>query len=134
MSKSMSNRLTYFVAAIALAGCYASTAAAQTVTYTEVQAAQGAGAYASECARCHGAQGQGGEGTALAGAQFDAIWRGGPAKDLFAFIKEYMPADKAGSLKDAEVILYLAHILKLNNIPAGTQPLVANPPGTIPAR
>lgn len=109
-------------------------AAAQNATYTELQATQGAAAYAALCARCHGAEGQGAEGTALKGDQFDAIWRGQPVKELFSFIKEYMPADKAGTLRDAEVIVFVAHILKLNNVPAGAQPLVANPPGTIPAK
>ncbi len=112
----------------------AQPAAAQNVTYTELQATQGAAAYAAGCARCHGAEGQGAEGTALKGDQFDAIWRGQPAKELFSFIKEYMPADKAGTLRDADVIVFLAHILKLNNVPAGAQPLVADPTGIIPAK
>ena len=131
--------MTQIISRIALAaGVFAAfatgEAAAQNVTYTDVQATQGAAMYAAECSRCHGAQLQGGEGPALVGGQFDGVWRAGPAKDLFAFIKEFMPADKPNSLKDADAVILTAHILKTNNVPAATQPLIANPPGNIPAK
>ena len=68
------------------------------------------------------------------GNQFDGVWRGEQAKVLFTYIKENMPADKAGTLKDADAVLYMAHILKLNGIPAGAQALTPNPAGTIPKK
>lgn len=122
------------LASAAFAACLASEAAAQNATYTEIQATQGGAMYGADCARCHGAQLQGAEGPALKGGQFDGIWRGGPVKDLFAFIKEFMPADKAGSLKDGDAVILTAFILKENGVPAGAQPLVPNPPGNIPAK
>lgn len=119
-------------AALALVG-FAGHAAAQNVTYTDAQATQGAGEYAANCAKCHGNEAQGADGgPPLAGGQFDGVWRGGPAKDLYAFIAEYMPGDNPGKLREGVYVAVLAHILKLNKIPSGTAPLVANPPGVIP--
>lgn len=102
--------------------------------YTEAQATAGGAQYAAECVRCHGAQLQGAEGPALTGAQFDGVWRGGAVKALFDFIKEYMPADKPKSLKDADVAALTAFILKQNKVPAGEQPLTAAVAGNIPAK
>jgi mono/diheme cytochrome c family protein len=117
---------------VMLGGLPSRTAAAQNVTYTEAQATQGAAAFRASCMSCHGDRGQGGEGPALVGPQFDANWRGGPAKDLYAYVTEFMPADKPQSLSRDTYIVLVAHILKMNNVPAGEQPLVASPPGNIP--
>jgi mono/diheme cytochrome c family protein len=118
------------VAAGMLTAFSASPALAQ--MYTEAQATAGAAQYASECARCHGAQLQGAEGPALTGGQFDGVWRDGPVKALFDFIKEYMPADKPKTLKDPDVAGLTAFILKQNKIPAGDQALTATTAGNIP--
>lgn len=100
--------------------------------YTEAQATAGGAQYTSDCSRCHGAQLQGAEGPALTGGQFDGVWRGGPVKALFDFIKEYMPADKPKTLKDPDVAALTAFILKQNKVPAGDAPLTATVAGNIP--
>ena len=66
---------------------------AQAVSYIDAQAAQGAAAYTTNCSACHGANGQGAEGTALIGAQFDS-WRGGPALALYDYMSQLMPESK----------------------------------------
>ncbi len=132
MSKLTSNGIA--LAAAAFATFLATDAMAQNASYTDLQATQGGAMYAADCARCHGAQLQGAEGPALKGAQFDGVWRGGPVKDLFAFIREFMPADKPNSLKDGDAAILTAFILKENGVPAGTQAMAVNPPGNIPAK
>ena len=115
------------VAVMLGAGLVAGTASAQAISYTDVQATQGATAYGASCARCHGAQAQGAEAPSLTGAQFDGSWRGGPVKDLFDFISQYMPEDKPGILAKDVYVTIVAHLLKINGIPGGATAL-ANPP------
>ena len=111
------------VAAVLAAGA----ASAQAVTYTEAQATQGAAAFATNCSACHGDKGQGAEGAALIGGQFDA-WRGGPAADYYTYMATLMPQAKPGSLpKDTYTVIF-AHILKLNGVPAGATALATPPP------
>lgn len=45
-----------------------------------------------------------------------------------------MPYDDPGALAKDTYVAIMAHILKLNGIPSGQGPLVADPPGVIPAR
>ncbi len=104
------------------------SASAQALTYTEAQAAAGANAFRSGCSGCHGAQAQGAEAPALFGAQFDGNWRGVPAASLYDFISQLMPADKPGSLTKDAYVSIMAHLFKLNGIPAGTAPLPIPPP------
>lgn len=102
-------------------------ASAQAVSYTDAQAAQGAASYTTNCSACHGANGQGAEGTALIGAQFDS-WRGGPALALYDYMSQLMPESKPGSLPKEAYTLILTHILKINGVPSGTEALATPPP------
>jgi mono/diheme cytochrome c family protein len=111
----------------------AGEAAAQNVTYTDKQALRGSQEFAAACAKCHGPAATGGQGPTLVGQRFDQAWRGNPAKDLFEFISGNMPYDDPGGLGKDTYMSIMAHILKLNGIPAGAA-LVVDPPGTIPAR
>ena len=117
------------IAAVAalVAGFAAGQASAQAVTYTEAQATQGAVGYETNCSGCHGDKGQGAEGAALIGGQFNA-WRGGPAADYYDYMATLMPAAKPGSLPKDTYTVILAHILKLNGIPAGATALATPPP------
>jgi len=87
-------------------------------------AAQGRAVYDAHCAKCHGAQGEGGSGGTLAGR--------GPLTDpdpdqtvgnywpyattLFDFIRRAMPMDAPATLSDDQVYAVSAYVLYLNRI------------------
>jgi mono/diheme cytochrome c family protein len=135
LARSRSLTLVSVGAALVL-GFSAGHVSAQAVSYTDVQATQGAGAYSANCSTCHGDKAQGAEAPPLTGAQFDGVWRGGPVKDLYDFISQNMPADKPGTLSKDVYVSVLAFILKANNVPSGATPLVGPPPADqmIPAK
>lgn len=129
-TKTSINLRQFAAASIFAAGAalWASSASAQAITYTEAQATAGAAAFGAACARCHGAQAQGAEAPPLVGAQFAGSWRDGPVSSLFDFISTLMPEDKPGSLSKDAYVSIVAHLLKLNGIPAGAAPLPIPPP------
>ena len=92
--------------------------------YTAEQAKRGADLYSNECASCHGLALNGGEmAPPLTGGEFLSNWNGLTVGDLFDRIRQTMPADRPGSLnreKDADIV---AHILSMNQFPAGSQEL-----------
>jgi mono/diheme cytochrome c family protein len=92
--------------------------------YTAEQAKRGADLYSTECASCHGLALNGGEmAPPLTGGEFLSNWSGLTVGDLFDRIRQTMPADRPGSLnreKDADIV---AHILSMNQFPAGAQEL-----------
>jgi cytochrome c len=88
-------------------------------------AEEGATIYARHCLSCHGANGLGDSGDALAGAQhalsgewpektIGTFWPYAPT--LFDFIRRSMPMQSPGSLSDAEVYSLTAYLLYLNGI------------------
>jgi S-disulfanyl-L-cysteine oxidoreductase SoxD len=90
-------------------------------------AAQGKELYASKCAKCHGAQGQGGDEAALAGGQgtlrtpkplktVGSYWP--YATTLFDYIHRAMPFKQPGTLTANQTYALCAHILHLNGIVA----------------
>lgn len=115
---------------ISLAAIVAVVALAQTSrsvwdgVYTADQAKRGAALYSNECASCHGLTLNGGEmAPPLAGGEFISNWNGLTVGDLFDRIRQTMPADRPGTLnreKDADIV---AHILSMNQFPAGSQEL-----------
>ncbi|HEX7711988.1 MAG TPA: PQQ-binding-like beta-propeller repeat protein [Sphingomonadaceae bacterium] len=76
--------------------------------------AAGAKAYADNCATCHGAGLQGGEGPALAGEQFLASWGGHNAGELLSFIKSAMPPSNPGGL-DAKTYVAITRFILARN-------------------
>lgn len=77
------------------------------------QAAAGAVLFAENCAKCHGADGQGtAKAPALVGDE--ALGRFATAQDVFDFASEAMPADRPGSLEDDEYWAILAFALVAN--------------------
>ena len=61
--------------------------------------------------------------------------RGGKAaKALYEKMSNAMPYDEPGTLPKETYVIIMAHILKLNGVPAGAGPLVIDPPGTIPKK
>jgi mono/diheme cytochrome c family protein len=87
--------------------------------------AQGKEVYATKCAKCHGAQGQGGDEGPLAGGQgtlrtpkplktVGSYWP--YATTLFDYINRAMPYKQPGTLTLSQVYAVVAHVLFLNSI------------------
>ena len=91
--------------------------------FTADQAARGRLAFAGECAECHGANLQGGEGKALSGDQFWKDWKERSVGELLTFVRTNMPFDdagiKKGTLAPSTYADIVAHILESNGFPAG---------------
>ena len=87
-------------------------------------AAQGRPLYEARCAKCHGADGEGGSGGTLAGRGSltdpdpdQTVGNYWPyATTLFDFIRRAMPMDAPASLGDDEVYAVSAYVLYLNRI------------------
>jgi cytochrome c len=105
-------------------------------------AAQGRALYEARCAKCHGAEGEGGSGGTLAGR--GALTDPDPdqtvgnywpyATTLFDFIRRAMPMDGPATLSDDEVYAVSAYVLYLNRLvgpddrlDAGTLPQIRMP-------
>ncbi len=90
--------------------------------YPQEQADRGQDAYAQNCAQCHGDDLQGLQGQpALTGDTFlshhETVW------DLFDYARQNMPLTDPGSLEDETYADIVAHILAVNDFPAGGEPL-----------
>jgi len=55
----------------------------------------------------------------LTGGEFLANWNGLTVRDLFERIRISMPADRPGALSGAQTADILAHMLHVNQFPAG---------------
>jgi mono/diheme cytochrome c family protein len=97
-------------------------AATDEAWFTEEQADRGADDYAQHCAACHGDDLQGDPPLTTDALQssFDTVW------DLFDYTRTQMPQDDPGSLDDDTYADIVAHILHLNEFPAGDEELEAD--------
>ena len=105
--------------------------------YTTAQDSRGAAVYNRECSTCHGERLKGGEGApALTGDEFAGNWNGRTVADLFDRIRQTMPAppEQPGKLSPQEYIDIVAHMLSVNNAPAGPAELPADVDGLRPIR
>ena len=95
--------------------------------YADAQATRGRILYAANCAECHGATLQGGEGPALSGEKFWTSWREQAVGDLLGHVSKNMPFSEdgslAGTLPMSTYVDIVAHILKTNELPAGSAEL-----------
>jgi cytochrome c553 len=92
--------------------------------YTEAQAFRGEKVADTTCIGCHGPGLDGGDsGPKLVGDVFLANWSSQPVSELFAWIREAMPPDAAGTLSSEDTAAVVAYILKQNKMPAGKQAL-----------
>ena len=92
--------------------------------YTAEQAKRGDAAYSDQCASCHGLALNGGEmAPPLTGGEFMSNWNGLTVGDLFDRIRTTMPADAPGKLSREKTADILAHILAVNQFPAGSMEL-----------
>ena len=87
--------------------------------FTRDQANRGRDIYAGMCQSCHAA-------ASHTGVAFINSWGGRRLSDLFAFVSEKMPKNDPGSLSPEDYTLVIAHILRLNGMPAGFEELPAD--------
>ena len=79
------------------------------------QTERGKAVFGMICAKCHGEQGQGGNGPRLIGSP-NGLSGYGTARGLFDFASTQMPFDDPGSLKAEQYWDALAFILDANNL------------------
>jgi len=126
----ITKKITMYAASLAALGvasiggiAVAEDAASRTVwegVYAAEQAEAGLSVYATQCQQCHAETMRGGPGApGLVGPGFQFGWDEKTVGELFAFIKENMPAGAAGSLTDQQYIDVTAAILQENGFPAG---------------
>lgn len=113
---------------VAVASAVVPTAPARPPTspdgwYLELQARAGEGAYAAQCASCHGPALDGGMGPALAGRAFWSRWGGKPFSAIFTEVHARMPMQAPGSVASATSIDIVAFLLQRNGVPAGPKAL-----------
>jgi mono/diheme cytochrome c family protein len=87
--------------------------------YTTDQANRGRDVYAMQCRSCH-------TPASHTGAIFAAWWDRKTLADLFQFIVTRMPKNEPGSLQADEYLDVTAYLLKLNELPTGSDPLPAD--------
>jgi quinoprotein glucose dehydrogenase len=87
-----------------------------TGVYTREQANRGRDVYAGMCQSCH-------TPASHTGVTFANSWVGRPLSDLFSFVSEKMPKNEPGSLTPEEYSQVVAHLLRLNGMPAGFEEL-----------
>lgn len=122
------------VGVVWLAGAATQTGAQQKTVwdgvYTEEQAKRGAASYEKDCASCHQADLAGdGFAPALSGPEFAAAWEGLSVGDLLERVRISMPPSDPNSVTVAGKADIIAHVLKMNQFPAGTTEL----PGEVEA-
>lgn len=94
--------------------------------YTPAQAKRGQMVFQTRCASCHRADLGGFSGPPLKGDLFMDRWREFNLNVLFDLIKNTMPADNPGMLRETEYLDVVAYILQVNEIPAGKKQLTAD--------
>ena len=94
--------------------------------YSEPQADRGAALYDAACGGCHRPDLGGGTGPALRNQRFAEHFAGRDLKTLFTRIAATMPRNAPASLTDSAYLDIVAHLLKENGFPAGTQELKAD--------
>jgi hypothetical protein len=91
--------------------------------YTDAQAARGATAYDTSCSGCHRADLGGGSGPPLKEQRFTRDFAGKDLKTLFTRVSTTMPRNAPASLGDNIYLDIVAHVLKENGFPAGSEEL-----------
>ena len=120
--------------AIAAVGCAmgvsrAAPAAAQSVpaaVFTAEQAASGKASFTKACASCHLADLSGNDDApALAGPQFQSLWKTRSTKELLDYMAGAMPPG-GSTLERQDYAAIVAYILDRNGALAGREPLTAS--------
>lgn len=111
---------------LALAAGFSGFALAQEalspLTFSAVQVAGGRANFAAKCAKCHGADLEGGAGPALVGGVLDGYFAG-PAGGLVDFVQSSMPQDAPGTLSRDETVTIVAFLASKNDRSSGATPM-----------
>jgi mono/diheme cytochrome c family protein len=91
--------------------------------YTDTQASRGAAVYDGACGGCHRPDLGGGTGPALRDQRFAREFAGKDLKTLFTKIVTTMPRNSPASLGENTYLDIVAHLLRENGFPAGSQEL-----------
>jgi mono/diheme cytochrome c family protein len=94
--------------------------------FTDAQAMRGAAIYEGACSGCHRPDLGGGTGPSLREPRFGRDFVGKDLKTLFTKIATTMPRNAPASLGDNEYLDLVAHLLRENGFPAGSQELTAD--------
>lgn len=81
-------------------------------TYHAAQATRGQAVYESTCANCHQAD-------KFVGPQFVDAWNDRRVGDFYQLIRNTMPVDNPGGLKEQDYLDVTAYLLKVNHAAAG---------------
>lgn len=87
--------------------------------YTAEQGARGADVYKGQCGRCHSLADH-------SGPDFKLAWHGQTVRSLYDYLRGTMPDDDPGTLTEQQYLDVTAYLLKVNGMPAGDAPLVAD--------
>ena len=87
--------------------------------YTDEQATRGRDTYQMQCKSCH-------TPASHTGPTFASWWDRKPLSDLYQFVTTRMPKNEPGSLQPDEYADLVAYLLKLNDLPSGSEPLPAD--------
>src|SRR5215831_6759745 len=87
--------------------------------YTDEQAARGRETYVMQCKSCH-------TPASHTGPTFATWWDRKTLSDLYQFVSTRMPKNEPGSLQPDEYADLIAYLLKLNDLPSGSEPLPAD--------
>jgi len=87
--------------------------------YTDEQATRGRDTYQMQCKSCH-------TPASHTGPTFASWWDRKPLSDLYQFVTTRMPKNEPGSLQPDEYADLIAYLLKLNDLPSGSEPLPAD--------
>jgi mono/diheme cytochrome c family protein len=99
--------------------------------YQEEQATRGKDEYEYNCGTCHIHDLSGDsikDVPPLAGEDFLAQWSGKTVKELVEYISTRMPRDSRGTLGAKTYADIASYVLKVNNFPAGAEPLDGDSP------
>lgn len=84
--------------------------------YTAAQATRGEQVYSSTCASCH-------QNEKFIGKEFVDNWGDRRVGDFYALVRQTMPVDNPGGLKDQQYLDVTAYLLKANHSTATTDSL-----------
>lgn len=113
---------------LAFAAFGASLLASPAFAFTQEQVDNGKKEYNTHCRTCHGANGKGALGPALAGDVAKKKWGGKASSEFRAFTYDQMPQTAPKSLKDEQLDVLTAYVLSLNGAQPGDKPYSKDDP------
>jgi mono/diheme cytochrome c family protein len=84
--------------------------------YSAAQATRGQAVYQQVCANCH-------QSDKFIGAQFVQNWNDRRVGDFYTLVRNTMPVDNPGGLKEQEYLDVTAYLLKVNHAPVSADSL-----------